>query len=66
MTNEKTYRIYKGDAKGNLGGDYGPGYTEEEVKQIIRGYKKDDRYSDEHATAYTRGHTRFIYFVSED
>ena len=65
MTNEKYYRIYKGDTKGDLGGDYGPGYTEVEVKQIVKGYKKDDRFSDDHCTAYTRKNSRFIYFVSE-
>ena len=32
---------------------------------VVKGYKKDERFSDDHCTAYTRKNSRFIYFVSE-
>lgn len=43
-----TYRIEKWDTKGESKcvGNYGGGYTEDDVKALIRGYKKTDKIGD--------------------
>jgi hypothetical protein len=60
-----TYRIevyYKGKCEGNYGG----GYTTEDVKMVTKGYKPDPEFSWECTTAYTRKNSTKMFFVTEE
>ena len=58
-----TYKIDKWDTEERrCVGDYGGGYTAEDVQACIKGYKKDDL-SDSYADVYTRKGSRYMFFV---
>ena len=46
--------------------NYGGGWTEEDVKEITRGYKANPVYSSGTTTAYTRKNSRKIFFVKAE
>ena len=61
-----TYRVYKCDVKNKLGGDYGGGYDDTDIRGITRGYKlvRVEKEYGEITFVYERKNSRFSYYVT--
>lgn len=53
---------YKYGTRGAVA-NYGGGYTAEDLKTILRGYRKDAELSDERTACYIRNGSSFYYIV---
>ena len=60
-----SYRIERYDYNG-FTTSYGGGFTEQEVKEIVKGYSYDADLSDEHFTYYTRKNGQRMFVVTKD
>lgn len=60
-----TYKIEVWTVKeGNQ--NYGGGYTEEDVKMIVKGFKQDKEFSFLNTVAYTRKNSTKMFFVTAE
>lgn len=62
----KTYKVEKYDGKKEKWIDYGKGYTEQDVKDITKGYIVDKEMTEMFSqTVYTRKNTITMFLVTE-